>query len=596
MIPSSTGARGTEVSLAEKRQETRRTHDGVVTTTCALCPAGCGMRLATRAGGVVDVWGEAEHPLSKGSLCALGSAVGQLVSSPARLTEPRARLRRGEPWRTISWDEALGLCATRLAPFREAGRGQAVALAQGRAVPLGSLLSARRLGGALGLGSAPAPAPEGTRALGALASMVPAPDWTRAGSILLVAADPASSEPCTMGWIVDARLRGARVITVDGRRTRTTLKSDLVVPARPGSERLVLAGLGAALVRRGRHDEAMARAALRDAEGWLARCAALDLGAVSRASGVSETQLEEVAAALAESFPALVVVDPDALGGEAAGVLGTAVGLLALLGALGLPGGGLACLGGPLPPLDAGLDPAREPVAATNPPAVLLWEASCPPRRRDSWAAAVAERAGYVVALAAFPDAVTEVADLVLPAALWLEHGDVILRSTSRCLQWHRTVVPPPGRARSGAWIWAALARTMGVGALFPWLGPELDLDEGALTDFFLSHSPAVSGCSRALLDPATAGPGGILWPAADGEATRLEHGAVIRGRWRLLDRRAGWPGPEEPVLTVGFAAEDASADLAGEAGPRGSTDLLEEMAPLARMPGGWPLVGALMP
>ncbi len=585
------------MALAEKRQETRRTHDDVVSTSCALCAAGCGMRVATRAGHIVDVWGEPEHPLSKGSLCALGSAAGQLVSSPARLTEPRARLRRGEPWRTISWDEALGLAAARIAPFREAGRAHAVAIAQGRGLPLGSLLSARRLGGALGLASAQAPAPEATRDLGALASMVPAPDWTRARSILLVAADPASSEPCTMGWIVDAHLRGARVIAVDCRRTRTTLKSDLVVPARPGTERLVLAGLGAALVRRGCHDEAMARAALRDAGGWLAACAALDLGEVSRASGVSESLIEEAAAALAEAFPTLLVVDPDALGGEAPAVIGAAVGLLALLGGLGVPGGGLACLGGVPPPLDAGLDPRREPVAPTDPPAVLLWEPSGPPRRRDSWAAALAERAGYAVALAAFPDAVTEIADLVLPAALWLEHGDVILRSTSRCLQWHRAAVPPPGRARPGAWIWAALARRMGVGTLFPWLGPELGLDEGALADFFLSRSPALSGCSRALLDPATAGPGGILWPVAAGDATRLEHGAAIRGRWRLLDRRAGWPGPEGPTLAVGFTAEDLSRDLArGETGPHGSTDLVEEMAPLGQIPGGWPLVGALMP
>lgn len=582
---------------AEKRQETLRPRDGVVATTCVLCPAGCGMRVAVRAGQVVDIWGEPDHPLSKGSLCALGSAAAELVSSPARLTAPRLRRRRGDPWQEVSWDEALDFAAAGIAPFREAGHTHAVAIAQGRAVPLGSLLSARRFGGALGLARAHPPQPDAAQDLGALACMVPAPDWARARSLLLVAADPASSEPCTMGWIVDARLRGARVIAVDSRRTRTTMKSDLVLPARAGTERLVLAALAGTLVRRGRHDAALARAVLRDADVWLGACAGLDPAEASRASGVSLSLLEEAAATLADSFPALVVADPDALGGAAPGVLRAAIGLLALLGSLGIPGGGLACLGGVSPPLDAGPDPARDHAAPVDPPAVLLWEASSPPRRRDGWAEALAQSAGLVVELAAFPDAVTEMADLVLPTALWLEHGDVIHRSTSRCLQWHGATVPPAGLARSGAWIWAALARVLGVGALFPWLGSGTGLDEDILGDFCLSRSPALSGCSTKLLDPAAAGPGGIVWPVAGGEPIPLEHGATIRGRWHLLDRRAGWPGAGAAPLAVDCTVEALGADLARtETTPRSPVDLVEEVAPLARIPGGWPLVGALLP
>src|SRR5512146_729883 len=41
-------------------------------TTCALCPAACGLRARCVAGQPVSLAGAAEHPLSWGTLCPIG--------------------------------------------------------------------------------------------------------------------------------------------------------------------------------------------------------------------------------------------------------------------------------------------------------------------------------------------------------------------------------------------------------------------------------------------------------------------------------------------------------------------------------------------
>jgi anaerobic selenocysteine-containing dehydrogenase len=62
------------------------------------------------------------HPTGQ-ALCAKGRAAPELVYHPDRLHHPLKRTRaKGDPdpgWQRISWDEALGLTATRLRQLAE---------------------------------------------------------------------------------------------------------------------------------------------------------------------------------------------------------------------------------------------------------------------------------------------------------------------------------------------------------------------------------------------------------------------------------------------------------------------------------------------
>ncbi|MBI3992188.1 MAG: molybdopterin-dependent oxidoreductase [Candidatus Lambdaproteobacteria bacterium] len=80
---------------------------------CEICFWKCGIDVWKNAEGrVVQITGQAGHPLSNGRLCPRGTGgMGQLYD-PDRIRQPM--LRRGDTWQTVSWDEALGFTAERM--------------------------------------------------------------------------------------------------------------------------------------------------------------------------------------------------------------------------------------------------------------------------------------------------------------------------------------------------------------------------------------------------------------------------------------------------------------------------------------------------
>src|SRR6202030_2690475 len=73
-------------------------------TTCAECPAGCGVVARIREGRVVKLEGNPADPIGQGSLCARGQAALQGLYNPDRLAYPQGRRGGGAP-RGVSWDE-----------------------------------------------------------------------------------------------------------------------------------------------------------------------------------------------------------------------------------------------------------------------------------------------------------------------------------------------------------------------------------------------------------------------------------------------------------------------------------------------------------
>jgi nitrate reductase NapA len=59
-----------------------------------------------------------------------------------------------------------------------------------------------------------------------------------------------------------------------------------------------------------------------------------------------------------------------------------------------------------------------------------------------------------------YPTATTELADLVLPASLWVEKNGIFGNSERRTQQWFR-MIQPPGQARDDCWMTIALARRL---------------------------------------------------------------------------------------------------------------------------------------
>lgn len=66
----------------------------------------------------------------------------------------------------------------------------------------------------------------------------------------------------------------------------------------------------------------------------------------------------------------------------------------------------------------------------------------------------------FLIVSEVYPTATTEIADLVLPAALWVEKNGIYGNSERRTQQWYK-MVEPPGQARPDAWMTIAVARRL---------------------------------------------------------------------------------------------------------------------------------------
>jgi nitrate reductase NapA len=79
-------------------------------SVCRYCGTGCGLYVGTQGGKVVAVKGDKENH-NRGLLCLKGFLLPQILSAPDRLQHPL--IRKGGKLVRASWDEALGLVASR---------------------------------------------------------------------------------------------------------------------------------------------------------------------------------------------------------------------------------------------------------------------------------------------------------------------------------------------------------------------------------------------------------------------------------------------------------------------------------------------------
>ncbi len=93
------------------------------TSICPYCAVGCGVIVHTSQKGdgrVINIEGDPDHVINRGSLCSKGAALAQLTENDQRVTEPMYRAPYAKEWTTVSWDWALSEIAKRAKATRDA--------------------------------------------------------------------------------------------------------------------------------------------------------------------------------------------------------------------------------------------------------------------------------------------------------------------------------------------------------------------------------------------------------------------------------------------------------------------------------------------
>ena len=226
--------------------------DRWIETTCGYCSVGCGMMIGVREGKAVAVRGNPHHPVNRGKLCPKGLSEHYTLQAKDRATRP---LLYGKP---ASWDDALD---TMVAKFRAVqskyGPNSLGVISTGQSVTeefytLGKLVQ-------LGFGTknydgnttlCMASAVSGyKRSFGSDGPPGAYADLEQADLILLIGANIADNHP-----ILCARLernKKATLIVADPRVTKTAMLSDIYLPVKPRSDIALLNGIAHILIRDG---------------------------------------------------------------------------------------------------------------------------------------------------------------------------------------------------------------------------------------------------------------------------------------------------------------------------------------------------------
>ncbi|MBO0783358.1 MAG: dehydrogenase [Ktedonobacteraceae bacterium] len=92
----------------------------VVRSVCPYCAVGCGLNVYVKDGKVIDIEGNLDSPINRGTLCPKGSATFQYTVNPSRLTQVLYRAPYSDHWEVKSLDWTMEQIAQRVKQTRDA--------------------------------------------------------------------------------------------------------------------------------------------------------------------------------------------------------------------------------------------------------------------------------------------------------------------------------------------------------------------------------------------------------------------------------------------------------------------------------------------
>ena len=237
-----------------------RVSDEIRRTTCYMCACRCGINVHLKSGTVSYIEGNRAHPVNKGVLCAKGASGIRQITAPSRLRAPLKRVgpRGSGAFEEISWDEALEIAVSWMAPLRETapeklafftGRDQSQSLTSYWAQGFGTPNYAAH-GGFCSVNMAAA----GIYTIGGAFWEFGQPDWAYTKLFVLFGvAEDHDSNPIKIG-IGKLKARGARVIGVNPIRTGYNAVADDWLGITPGTDGLLILALVHCLLEAGKVD------------------------------------------------------------------------------------------------------------------------------------------------------------------------------------------------------------------------------------------------------------------------------------------------------------------------------------------------------
>jgi anaerobic selenocysteine-containing dehydrogenase len=530
-------------------------HTRVVHAVCSHdCPDSCGVLVTVDelSGRAVKIQGDAAHPVTRGFLCGKVAKYLSRVYSPDRLLYPMRRkagvpkgpLTQGneaEAFERITWDEALDEIAARLKTIA-AEFGPESVLPYSYAGTIGQLgygSMDRRFFHRLGASQLDRTicATAGGTALksvyGVKLGTTPQ-DFAHAGLIIAWGANIHGNNIHLWPFIEEARRNGARLVVIDPYKTRTAALADEHLVIYPGTDAALALGLMHVILSESLEDrEYIDRCTIGFAELKAhALKAEYSPENVARVTGIPTETIVWLAREYARAGrngrkPAAIRLNYGIQRSENGGTASRAVCMLPLLtGSWQYQGGGLQLSTSGSFPFDAdalempelmkasplgraarvvnmsqlGGALTREDAGVGGPPVKALFvynsnPAAVAPNQNDVLRGMAREDLFVVVHEQFFTDT-ADYADILLPAATFLETKDVQGAYGHLFAQVSQRAIEPLGEARNNVTLFGELGRRMGFEeACFD------DREDQLIDQALKSESPWFAGITRERLE-----------------------------------------------------------------------------------------------
>ena len=240
-----------------------------VVTTCAYCGVGCSFKAEMKGDQLVRMvpykGGDANH----GHSCVKGRFAFGYATHKDRIKEPMIRDSIDQPWRTVSWDEAIGFAAARLKDIQsQYGRDSIGGITSSRCTNEETYLVQKLVRAAFGNNNTDtcarvchSPTGYGLKTtMGESAGTQTFDSVMKADTILVIGANPTDAHPVFASQMRRRLRQGAKLIVADPRRIDLLKTPHLAdgqhLPLRPGTNVALINSLAHVVITEGLEDTA----------------------------------------------------------------------------------------------------------------------------------------------------------------------------------------------------------------------------------------------------------------------------------------------------------------------------------------------------
>ena len=254
-----------------------------VVTTCAYCGVGCSFKAEMQGDRVIRMVPYKDGKANEGHSCVKGRFAWGYATHTDRMTKPMIRAKITDPWREVSWEEAINYAASEFKRIQSKyGRESVGAITSSRCTNEEVFLVQKLVRAAFRNNNVDtcarvchSPTGYGLRTtLGTSAGTQDFKSVAKSDVILIIGANPTDGHPVFVSRMKKRIREGARLIVADPRKIDMVqsphVKADYHLPLRPGTNVALLNALSHVVVTEGLIDEAYVRERcdLGDFEHW----------------------------------------------------------------------------------------------------------------------------------------------------------------------------------------------------------------------------------------------------------------------------------------------------------------------------------------